>query len=130
MSEAVEMQHTPDRLRWTGSDDDWPSDDEWSGLIVAEADDTLVCEVFADESSIAEAAANAARLVACWNACTGIRDPESLRKQRDELLAALKNLLRESSAFTKARLSQYGEEYRLTDAEEQAQATIAKAESL
>jgi hypothetical protein len=44
-----------------------------------------------------EQEANVARAVACVNACTGMTDPEKevaeLRKQRDELLAAVKALL-------------------------------------
>lgn len=35
---------------------------------------------------------NAKRIVACVNACEGIDDPANLRRQRDELLAALHGL--------------------------------------
>lgn len=40
----------------------------------------------------AENKANAHRIVACVNACAGIADPADLRRQRDELLAALHGL--------------------------------------
>jgi hypothetical protein len=33
------------------------------------------------------------RIVACVNACAGIADPADLRKQRDELLAAINELV-------------------------------------
>lgn len=36
--------------------------------------------------------ANARRVVACVNACEGIDDPTDMRKQRDELLNALKDM--------------------------------------
>ena len=38
---------------------------------------------------------NAARIVACVNACEGIDDPADLRAQRDELLAACEALLQQ-----------------------------------
>ncbi len=38
---------------------------------------------------------NYARACACVNACAGVADPDELRKQRDELLAACKGLLHE-----------------------------------
>lgn len=62
-----------------------------------------------DSDAITDWEANARRLVACWNACEGIEDPENvipqlrrandlvqqlepLRIQRDELLAALRDI--------------------------------------
>ena len=42
--------------------------------------------------SPADAAGNADRIAACWNACEGIADPAAMRKQRDALLAALTEL--------------------------------------
>ena len=39
--------------------------------------------------NVEEEEANGARIVACVNACAGIDDPADLRKQRDDLLAAL-----------------------------------------
>lgn len=41
----------------------------------------------------ATAEADAARIVACVNACEGIEDPADLRKQRDELLERSKNFM-------------------------------------
>ena len=40
---------------------------------------------------------NADRIVACVNACAGIEDPAELRRQRDELLEALENLLNDET---------------------------------
>lgn len=39
-----------------------------------------------------EAWANAKRIVACVNACAGIKDPVNLRKQHDDMLIACLNL--------------------------------------
>ena len=75
-----------------------------------------------------EAAAIGERIESCLNACAGIADPAALRRERDELLAALKGLLKESQWFTKERQGQYGESYRPTDGEAESQAAILKAE--
>lgn len=44
-------------------------------------------------NNIDEARANAARIVACVNACAGIADPADLRAQRDALLEAAQVVL-------------------------------------
>jgi hypothetical protein len=64
-------------------------------------------------------AATAERIVACVNACEGIADPASLRAQRDELLAALREML------AHARTTRD----RNAHAEGRALAAIARAES-
>lgn len=53
--------------------------------------------------------ANAARIVACVNACAGIENPEDLRRQRDELRDALENNF--NSPYDK---DAYGEIYYMT----------------
>jgi hypothetical protein len=60
--------------------------------------------------------ANAARIVACVNACEGFEDPADLRAQRDELLKALKavyipfcNLVDQANQFSSEGIS--AEEY-------------------
>lgn len=50
-----------------------------------------------------ESRANAARIVACVNACEGIEDPAELRAQRDELLKLVKRVpyqLSSANAYT------------------------------
>ncbi len=70
-----------------------------------------------------QAEANAARIVACINACTGLEDPAAelaaLKAQRDELLAALKALADE---YADPELAMEGPAYAV------ARATIAKVQ--
>lgn len=67
-----------------------------------------------DSGGRLNAEANARRLVACWNACDGVGTDlleqypapfTELRTQRDQLLAALKDVLSTHSAECKAELS-------------------------
>lgn len=65
-----------------------------------------ICQFFNEqEGPFENKDANAARIVACVNAMAGVEDPERFRKERDEFLAALKELveLKETSEKIKAR---------------------------
>lgn len=74
-------------------------DDQCDGYTVRDADGEFVTHLdgsrYHDERADPEADANAARIVACVNACEGVADPADLRVQRDELLAALRALVRQ-----------------------------------
>jgi len=60
--------------------------DDFQMIAGSESDDYLECNP--DEQK-----ANLDRLAACWNVFDGIADPTDLRKQRDELLEALKGFV-------------------------------------
>ena len=125
------MKHAPGNLRY-----------DKDSMLIFEGDqyDWTVAEIrgwsylrspavgLSDKEAIAAMDDIGNRLATCWNAMDGIADPAALRRERDELLAALKGLLKESQWFTSERQGQYGESYRPTDGEAEAQAAILKAE--
>ena len=75
-----------------------------------------------------QAAIDAERVVACVNACEGIANPEELRQQRDDLLAACEGLTERGCRLVKND----GREYYAVPHEEaiaQAREAIAKAKT-
>ena len=86
MSET-KVEHTTGRLVHVTEDGTLGTIDDEHGQPVAQTMQR------AGDPMHRERQANARRIVACWNACICISDPESLRTQRDELAKALQELL-------------------------------------
>lgn len=64
----------------------------WKGQVLVFTDDGYRIIVSCNQNYPEEAEANARRIVACVNACTDMKDPaadiDTIKAQRDELLAA------------------------------------------
>lgn len=109
MSEA---KHTPGELRLSDQSNRILVSADNSSVIVGSASGYTGSGYFPDDET---AVHNARRIVTAWNC-------------HDDLLEACKELLKYSSWWTKERMGQYGDSYRPSDAEQMAEAAIAKAE--
>jgi hypothetical protein len=83
-------------------------------------EDGHLCRVYSDDStgsqvadcgpfrsvqrSVEECHANALRIAACVNACEGIEDPADLRRQRDAMERALREIACGTTAWTREQM--------------------------
>lgn len=116
------MKHTPGPIKTTRKGGLHSIEDEAGHLI---------CLVHCNRSRDPnipdhEAIEDAHRLVACWNACLDIEDPQSLRQQRDDLLESVRKLVRYADADPDLLL---GDDGTLEMMMRQARTAIAKAAS-
>lgn len=98
------MMHTPEPWKTEG------------GPEIYDATDCLI--VYVDgcpKITTAEDDANAARIVACVNACAGIENPEDLRRQRDELKTELDKAYSEIERLKAIEISYKALEKRFID---------------
>ena len=86
-----------------------------------------ICHVYGGDTGLA----NAARIVTCVNACAGMEDPaaeiDELKRQRDELLAALRSSV-ETIEWMHGCSSPASDE--VEEATREGNAAIAKAEAV
>lgn len=101
----MEAKHTQGPLKAVRNSSFWELVTPWPGETLEEAGKLSTSIAYAWGDTEEQAAANARRLAACWNACAGIPTSRleagaadilaysmELKKQRDELLAALDRL--------------------------------------
>lgn len=111
------MNHTPGPWIWWTSNS-WKRLKRDDGRTTQNVLEPYVCKDGHPDLEIKES--DMLRIVACVNACEGIKDPIGLRQQRDELLEALESLVSYVLATTATQNAR-------TSALQQAHTAIAKA---